>query len=210
MRKITSIKRQQKNKNRVSIYCDGEYFGALDEKTFLDSRLKTGDELADAMWETLSVRGENEAAFNKALAYIARVMRSQKQIKEYLVKKGFEENAIDYATQKLIEYKYIDDESFAKMILSHQINVKHAGVMAIKQALYKKGIDKKTSDKVMLLYDTTEQQKNANILAEKMIKRYSKIEDAREKKRKISQAMLRRGFSWDIINQSLSHFDQES
>ena len=158
MRKITAIKRQKKNSSRVSIFCDWEYFGALDEKTFAESRLKTGDELTDEMWETLSVKKENEAAFNRALSYIARAMHSEKQIREYLAKKEFEDNAIDFATDKLKEYKYIDDESFAKMILSHQIKVKHAGVLAIKQEFYRKGIDSETSEKVLLEYDETMQQ----------------------------------------------------
>lgn len=203
MCKITSVTRQVKNKSRVSIYVDGAYFGALDEKTFLNSGLKTGDNLSSKLWEELFLKAENEAAFNKALSYISRLMRSKKQMIEYLKKKGYEENAIEYAIQKLQEYKYIDDESFASMILSHQVNVKHAGMMAVKNAMYKNGIDKKISEKIVLNYDDIKQLENAKILAKKLIKQYRRIEDKHEKKRKIKQAMMRRGYSWDMINSAL-------
>ncbi|MCK5129276.1 MAG: RecX family transcriptional regulator [Clostridiales bacterium] len=210
MCKITSITRQVKNKNRVSIHVDGSYFGALDEKTFLSSGLKTGDTLSEDIWERLFAQAENEAAFNKALGYISRLMRSKKQMIEYLNKKGYEAQSIQYAIDKLKEYKYIDDESYARMILSHQVNVKHAGMMAVKNAMYKNGIDKQTSEKAILEYDNEKQRENAKICAEKLLKKYHRIQDRREKKHKISQAMMRRGYNWDMINSVLRGDDEEN
>jgi regulatory protein len=207
MRIITKINRQVKNKNRVSIFVDDSYFASLDEKTFLNSGLKTGDTLDELVWDELFMQKENEAALNKAVAYISRLLRSEKQVRENLAKKGFETPAIDYAIDKMKEYKYIDDESFANMILSHQINVKNVGLMAVRQALYKNGISQELIDKMLLQYDIEKQYENAKIIVEKLKKRYRNIEDEKEKKRKISQNMARRGYSWDQINSAMANQD---
>ncbi len=207
MCRITSIKRQTKNKKRVSIFVNGSYFGSLDEKTFLESELKSGDIIDDDKWQKLVITGEARIAFNKGISYISKMMRSEKQVRRYLEKKGFEDTAIDYAIDKMSNYNYIDDQSFAKMILSHQINVKHAGRLAINQAFYKNGISKDIADKMLNNFDDEMQFENAKIIAEKLIKKYKNIEDKYEKKRKITQGMLRRGHTWEMIISALENLN---
>jgi regulatory protein len=208
MCKITSIERQVKNKNRVSIFVDGEYFGSLDEKTFVKSTLKTGDTLVSDTWNTLQREGECESALNKAIAYISKIMRSESQVKRYLEKKGFHEEPIDHAVEKMKNYKYIDDEAYAKMILSHQINVKRVGQMAIRHALRQKGISGEISDKVLETYEEEEELQNAIKHAQKLYNRYKNLDDKYKRKSKISQNMARRGFSWDIIEQAINRIEE--
>ena len=203
--KITSITHQKRNKNRVSIFVDDEYFGSLDERTFLSSGFKSGDVLDASLWKSLCTESENQSAFNKGLTYISKLMRSEKQMKEYLAKKGYDIPAIDFAITKLIEYKYINDHAFAEMILSHQMHVKKTGLLAISQTFYKYGISNEIAQQVMTKYDVYAQQNNANELAEKLFKRYRTLDDAYKKKQKISQAMQRRGFSWDMISIAMKH-----
>lgn len=207
MCKITSITRQIKNKKRVSIFVDGSYFGSLDEKTFVNSRLKTGDTIDDDTWQELQATGECESAFNKAIAYISKLMRSERQVAKYLERKGFEEQAVSYAIEKLKDYKYIDDEAYAKMILSHQINVKKVGQMAAKHALQKNGISYDVCEKVLETYAEDLELENAKILVRKLESRYQSLDNEYKKKSKISQNMARRGFSWDIIEKALSQYE---
>ena len=208
MGKITSVTRQKKNKERVSIYVDGEYFGSLDEKTFVDAGLKSGDKLTDERWAELSVQGENRAAFNRGIYYISKAMHSKKQIKDYLVKKGYEQPAIDYALDKMSEYGYIDDEAYGRMILSHQINVKHAGTFAAKGELYKKGIPQDIAERILSEYDDDSQFENAAIQYAKLEKKYRRESDERKKRQKIAQAMARRGFDWETIKKAERSFEE--
>ena len=199
MGKITSITRQSKNKNRVSIFVEGEYFGSLDEKTLVESGLKAGDELSDETWSRAAEQGENQSAFNKGISYISKLMRSEKQVRDYLAKKGYEEPAVEYAAQKMKEYNYIDDKAFAKMILSHQINVKRAGAMAAKAALRKNGIPADIVEDTLEMYGGEDELENAKRQYEKLAKKYHREEDGQKKRQKIFQAMARRGFGWDTI-----------
>jgi regulatory protein len=208
MGKITSVTRQQKNKERVSIFVDGEYFGALDEKTFADAGLKSGDELTDERWAELSEQGENRSAFNRGIYYISKVMHSKKQVEDYLVKKGYEQPAVDYALNKMSEYGYIDDESYARMIMSHQINVKHAGSFAAKAELRKKGIPDDITESILAEYDDDSQFENAKIQYEKLARKYSSELDESKRKQKIAQAMARRGFDWETIKRAARSFEE--
>ena len=206
MGKITSITRQKKNKSRVSILVDGEYFGSLDEKTFVESGLKAGDELGDEKWKAISEQAENQSAFNKGISYISKLMRSEKQVRDYLIKKGYEEPAVEYAAQKMKEYKYIDDVAYAKMILSHQINVKRAGIMAAKAQLKKSGIRESIIENTLIDYDEDAQLENAKRQYEKLAKKYQREEDEQKRKQKIFQSMARRGFNWDMIKKAARSF----
>jgi regulatory protein len=210
MGKITSITRQVKNKNRVSIFVDEEYFGALDEKTFMESGLKSGDEICEKKWQELYSQAENQSAFNKAIAYISKLMRSEKQVKEYLEKKGYEQTAIDYAVDKLREYKYLDDDAYAKMILSHQMNVKKSGEMAVREAFRKNGIPREIADAALEEYLPEQQIENAKQQYQKLFKKYQREQDSYKRKNKIAQAMARRGFNWETIKSVSSFFEEEN
>lgn len=207
---ITQITRQVKNKNRVSIFLDGDYFGSLDEKTFLESALKAGDKLTEDKWRTFQEQGENQLAFNKAIGYISKLMRSEKQVREYLHKKGFESGAVDYAINKMREYKYIDDEAYAKMVLSHQINVKKAGHMAAEQALRKNGIPSDVAQSVMDSYSDDDELDNAKAQYGKLLKKYMREEDENKKKHKIAQAMARKGYDWETVRRAARSFETET
>lgn len=190
MCKITSITRQVKNKNRVSIFIDGNYFGSLDEKTFVNSSLKTGDTLDSATWDKLQREGECESAFNKAISYISKLMRSEVQVAKYLEKKGYHEQAITYAIEKLKDYKYIDDEAYAKMILSHQTNVKRVGQMAIRHALKQKGISSEICEKVLMDYEEEDELENAIQHAQKLCNRYKNLDDEYKKSQRYHRTWL--------------------
>ena len=54
----------------------------------------------------------NQNPLNSALRYLVHQPRSIRQMNEYLVKKGFDENMINKTIEKLLEQKYLDDEIF--------------------------------------------------------------------------------------------------
>lgn len=209
MGKITSITRQAKNKNRVSVFVDGGYYGSLDEKTFVETGLKAGDELCEEKWKVFLEQGESQSAFSKGISYISKLMRSEKQVRDYLIKKGFEEPAVEYAVQKMKEYNYIDDKAYAKMILSHQTNVKKAGAMAAKAALRKNGIPDGVIEDTLEMYDGDAEFENAKRQYEKLEKKYQNVDDKLKRRQKIFQAMARRGFGWDIIKKAACFFEPD-
>lgn len=137
--KITKIEVQKNNKNRVNLYLNGEFCCGLLAETVVKYRLKEGSEITLDFVEFLKTETENEMALNKATMFISKSQKSKKQVFDYLLKKGFEEKAIDFAITKLAEYNYINDELFAKNFVKFKTN--SSGKRKILMELKQKGIE---------------------------------------------------------------------
>lgn len=137
--KITKIEVQKKNKNRVNLYLDENFYCGLLAETIIKHRLKEGQDISLEFVEFLKNHTENEMALNKATAFISKSQKSRKQVFDYLLKKGFEENSINFALEKLGEYNYINDELFAKSFV--KFKTKSNGKRKILMELKQKGVD---------------------------------------------------------------------
>lgn len=137
--KITKIEVQKKNKLRVNLYLDDVFYCGLLAETVVKNRLKEGLEVSADFVNYLKIQTENEMALNKAVAFISKSQKSKKQVVEYLTKKGFEDDAINYAIEKLGEYKYIDDVQYAKNFV--KFKTKSSGKRKILMELKQKGVD---------------------------------------------------------------------
>jgi regulatory protein len=106
------------------------------------------------------------------------------------------------------EYGYLDDMAYGRMIMSHQINVKHTGSFAAKAELRKKGIPEDIAESILSEYDDDSQFENAKIQYSKLERKYSREQDAKKKRQKIGQAMARRGFDWETIKKAERFFEE--
>ena len=201
---ITDIKKQVNNKNKVSIFVDGEYYNSLFDETLAQSSLKIGDEITDKEFESLQIESQKKLAFNKSLDYLAHRIRSISEVGKYLQKKEYCEEAVEYTIQKLLEYKYLDDESFAKTLVRDRMNAKQKGKNYVIANLKKFNISSEIIEKILENYDYDKEYENAVKLAEKLHKKHAKVEDVYKRKQKISSAMARAGFDWDMINGAIN------
>jgi len=86
MAEITKIK-PQKNKKRVNIYLGGKFAFGLDADNFLKAGLKVGQELSEKQVEDLVFKNEFQKLLNKVYRILSLRPRSEKEIKDYLIKK---------------------------------------------------------------------------------------------------------------------------
>lgn len=122
---ITALEAQKRNKDKVNLYIDGEFRCSLTAESVVRARLKAGQELSEERLEEILLTSETELAFKKALDYIARAMKTKKQVLDYLCGKGFDMCAAKRAVEKLEEYKYVDDRAFAMQYA--EFNAKQKG-----------------------------------------------------------------------------------
>ncbi len=203
--KITDIKEQEKNKNKLSIFVDDAYFDAILKEVFLKSSLKVGSEITEEIWQELKAEHETRYAFNKGLFYLKSRDRAEKEMRDYLAKKGFHEEAIEGAIEKLKSYSYIDDVRFAKAWVADGINIKRKGRKAIVYDLRRLGIDDQIIEEALMAYDDTMQQDNAIVYAKSLAKRHVRVADPYKKRQKMTAALARRGYDWEIIKQAIEH-----
>lgn len=205
---ITQIAVQKKRKNRCSIFLDEEYAFGVDQEIVLQFGLKKGDVLTDQQIEEISINEEKKRAKDRALNFLSYRDRSEKEIRTKLKDVGYEESIIDWVIGELKRLKFLDDQRFAQSYAQTQMITRPIGEYFLKRELKQKGLDadiiEQTVEKV---YEEKDQLSIALELAQQRKKRYGNI-DAMKAKKRLSDFLLRRGFSWEIVSEVLEQWDQ--
>src|SRR3989339_131433 len=136
----------------------------------------------------------NQTPLNSALRYLAHQPRSIRQMNEYLVKKGFDEDMINKTIEKLLEQKYLDDEIFTRTFVDNRINHKPKSKFALAYELKKKGIKSAVIEDVLKNYDD---QALALKAIEPKIKLWLRL-DFEKFKKKVLNFLQYRGFTYEI------------
>jgi regulatory protein len=202
---ITKIERQKKNRSRMSVFVDDLYAFSVSEDTYARFILHTGQTLTEEE-RTEIERTENESSVKKtALKFRSYRPRSRKEISEYLQKKGFEESDIAIGITFLSDNNLINDEEFARMLCRDRLMLKPIGRSSMRQLLYKKGIDRNLTERILDEQYTSESEKALALKeAERKFKRVSSLPPLTQKKR-IFEHLVRRGYdsslSMNIVSQ---------
>ena len=199
---ITDLK-TGKRKDKVQLCLDGEYRCTLTKISVLTYRLKIGEDLSEARLEEILRESEAQLAFDRALSLLEKYLKTEKQMKEYLLSKGFDLEAVTNAVDKLKGYGYLDDADYAAYFTESALRSK--GKLRVRQELLQKGIDRRTADEV--LDAAREDTETAERLAEKYLK--NKPFD-RQSKAKLYRYLCARGFTPETVSSVLRRFDWET
>ncbi len=197
---ITRIEIQKKNKSRVAVFIDEEFAFGLDLNILAKYNLKKGDSVTSEKIAEILLAEEKKKAQNNAFRYLSNRSHSEKELKLKLKNKGFAENLIEDILEELKTSKFIDDEQFALNFSRSRVKSKQMGARLLRQELWQKGIKKEIVDKtVKLIYQDFPEESLAENLIEKRKSRYGNLEPF-EKKKKLYDFLVRRGFTFDVIN----------
>jgi regulatory protein len=156
--------------------------------------------------------------YNKALKFLSYRPRSKKEIRDYLVKKiknqkskikdedaelRIKTETIEKIIGKLEEYKFLDDEEFARIWIQSRIKAKPRAWRVIKFELKQKGI----SDEIIesLIQDLgfiIQDLEMAKDLVRRRIERYKGL-PKQEVYQKLGRFLASKGFNWDTIKKAI-------
>ncbi len=131
---------QEKRKDRCNLFIDGEFYAGVSLETVMKFRLKAGTETNEKELGEMLAEAEKSEALEKAFSYVSETLKTKRQVKEYLLRKGFSEKACFYAIDKLKEYGYINDAEYAKRFIESTGKTQGKRLMAFK--LMAKGVRK--------------------------------------------------------------------
>ena len=116
--------------------------------------------------------------------------RSEKEIREKILKKGYSETECEEAIAFCREYGYLDDSRFAEHFVHDAVELKKLGKARIKMELRQKGIDEETVSEVL---ETVEDERE--MLKSEMQRRFGNLDFSDKKvKNKVFGYFARRGF----------------
>lgn len=189
---ITEISYQKKNKSRVNIYLDGEFACGMQAIVAMENRLKVGMQTEADKLKELSEISDIEAAFNKAVKLISKVLKTEHELKNYLIEKGYLLETVNKVIEKLKEYNYINDEEYALAYINEK--KQQSGKKKLYYELKQKGISDKILDKAINSITKKDEEEVIIKLANKYIK--GKVLDIKIKKN-LANYLYSRGFEWD-------------
>ncbi len=205
---ISQITVQKKDPSRVSVFVDGVFNCGISVDVLAKLNLYEGKEITQDILDS-AVREDLYVRFlNRAVDNLSRSPKTEFQIRRYLKDLQFKKKNIwyeessniewndifDFVVKKLKEYKYIDDESFAKAFVSSRIRNKPRGKSILIGELLSKGVSKEIAERVCneLVDD------EYDLLVRTFRKRFKERKfDKRDSK--MVGFLSRKGFSWDLI-----------
>lgn len=190
---ITKVEVQKKDETRVNIYVDDKFYVGMSMECAIKNHIKKGLEIDLNILDELVLDDEKTVAMAKATKYMGGALKTTKQIRDYLRKKEFAPNTIDYVINKMLEYGYLDDENYAKSFVLTYSN--KYGKLKLKSMLKSKGVSDKIIDS--MLGGEVELSDSMEATATK----YMKNKELNEKNIvKLARFLMSRGYEFDKIN----------
>jgi len=199
---ITGIEFQKKHDDRANLYIDGEFYCGVSVELVIKEQLKKGMEIDVEKLNSLVIEDEKKTAFSKTIKYMSGSLKTEKQIKDYLKRKEYNPSTIDYVVDKLNEYKYLDDEQFAKsFVLTYSSKY---GKLKLIAALKSKGVSDRIIDNVFS--EDLELKNNIKLVAEKYLKNKDRNPQTYIK---LSRFLYSRGYEFDEINKTINELKRD-
>lgn len=166
--------------------------------------LFTGRELTDEEMKNLRNDAEKTEFKARALRILGTRSMSGKELFDKLKQKGADEHAAAETVAWAEKYGYINDVEYAAMIVRHY-SAKGYGTRRVTDELYKRGIDRNMWDDA-LAHMPMQGGTLDEIIAKKL---HGKEPDKKEMKR-LTDMLLRRGFSWEEVRSALRRYEVEA
>ena len=198
--RIKEIKTQVRHPDRRTIIFDDGTFIGISEEVLLSNPVHPGDELTPNKLKQLTNSEQKQKLRNSALNLLSFRMRSLSELKQRLLKKGYDVQDIEPLLEEFDAKNILNDSEFALAFSRDKIRSKGIGPSILKVELSNHHLPQNLiEDTVNRMYtefpiDTL----LGNHLKKKKICRNSQLQE-REKSR-IVNFLKRKGFSWDDIS----------
>jgi regulatory protein len=199
--KVTALTRQKRNIKRINVYLDGEYALALPE--IEAARLKIGQWLDDGEIAALREADERERARERALNLLSYRPRSLEEIRRNLEEKEFSEQTIEATLQRLENAGLVDDLEFARYWVEQRRDFRPRGAAMLRYELRRKGVSRRIIEQILANLD---EEELADRAARAWLERKRNLEPE-EAKRKLYGYLVRRGFAYSIVRETLEHLE---
>jgi regulatory protein len=194
-RQITALKVQQRNPNRVNVYLDGDFGFGISK--IVAAWLKIGQVLSDEKIQALQAEDAQEVAFQNALKVISYRPRSVREVQKKLKENGFDDTVIQSVIGRLGEIGLLEDKAFAQAWIENRTVFRPRSRRLMAMELRQKGVpDEVVQD---ALADAVDDETLAYQSAVQYARRLKNLE-WQEFRKKLSAFLMRRGFSFEIVD----------
>ncbi len=195
-RKITALKVQKKNPDRVNVYLDGKF--AFGVSRIVSAWLQVGQVLTEEKILSLQKEDTEEVAIQNAMRSLSYRPRSVYEVQKKLKENGFDETVVRSVLERLERDGLLKDESFAQAWVENRTVFHPRSRKLIALELRQKGVPDEVAQNALA----------AGALDDETLAYQSAIQYAHrleglewlDFRKKLSAYLLRRGFSFEIVS----------
>lgn len=201
MSQITSVEPQVKDKTRCSVFVDGKFYCGMKLEVAVKHRLKAGMEIDKGELDRLQLETEKVQATEKAITHLSATPKTEKQMRDFLAKKGYVSAVSDYVIDKLRYYGYIDDLSYCRNYVG---GVSGKSKRAMRAELLKRGVSEDVLQEVLQDYEDCYE----DVLS--LLKKYLRgKENNRENIYKGCRYLISKGYDYDTVKRACGELEDE-
>ncbi len=190
------------NGNKVHIYIDDEYVFTLYDDYWYLSGIKENQEITDEELASLKEEAGFRSSYEKGLSYLSMRSYSRKELFDKL-KIRYGESAAERAINKLLDYGYLNDESYCREYVRYLYEVKKFDTRRINQELRRKGIDRDLAENTL---KTLDNEPISRIIEMLKTKYCNKMGTEKERQRLVNR-FIRMGYSYHDIRCAFDELD---
>lgn len=137
-RKITALKVQRRNPNRVNVYLDGEFAFGLSR--IVAAWLRVGQTLSEEKIRSLQEEETREVAYQRSMHYLSFRPRSEAEVRRKLLEKGFNQPLVEEIIDRLKAERWLGDAQFARLWTENRTIFRPRSRRLLRYELRQKGV----------------------------------------------------------------------
>jgi regulatory protein len=157
----------------------------------------------------------DEAAKEAALRFLARGPRTEREIVDRLIGRGYVPDAVERAVERLRRVSLLDDRAYLGWFVRNELLRKPQGLRLLQTKLATRGLPRllvqSAEAAIRADPDLAERSLETEVgraeAAAAQVRRRLARRDLEERRRLLQSALLRRGFTWDTIRDLVNDDD---
>ncbi|MGM9607432.1 MAG: regulatory protein RecX [Oscillospiraceae bacterium] len=175
----------------------------LGENEVIQFALYAGKELDEAEAAALLDSARRSELKEKALELLSRKPQSRRELERKLRQWEAGEEEIAALCDRMEELGYLNDAAYAAQVVRHY-SAKGFGERKLRDELYRRGVPRDLWDEAL-----EQAEDPADAIDEFVAKKLAGKPADRKELKKVSDALARRGYSWNDISAALSRYGAE-
>jgi regulatory protein len=201
MSEITRLEQQKHNGERVNVYIDGVFYCGVQLEVAMKYRLKEGMQITKERLDEIQLDNEKGQAMDKALTHLSATLKTEKQMNDFLLGKGYTQAVVDYVMERLLRYGYVDDVAYCKAYVN---STSGKGKRALEQNLIKRGAKKSAIDEVLATVEEDDEE-----VAGVLQKYLRGKEISKETLYKGMKYLLSKGYAYETAKAAVDRYQQD-
>lgn len=200
------LKYKKMSKGRYKITFDTTEL-VLYEDVIINNKLLTIKNISLELLEKILEENKYYEIYNLSLSYLETKLRTEKEIKEYLMKKLFPENLIDEIIERLKKEGYINEQKYIEAYTNDKLNLTTKGPFLIKRELLDLGLNEEKIDTYLNTISYETWKNKLNKIINKRVNTM-KNKSLNQIKNKLKIDLFNLGYQTELIEELLENINK--